>query len=75
MGLIAWISNDMLAENQGRQRPEKTFREKLLEVPNMSGFVTKLEGSRNINDFYEIEYLPKYNHVKLEIFDATQSIS
>jgi hypothetical protein len=28
MGLIAWISNDMLAEQQGRQRPEKTFKEK-----------------------------------------------
>ena len=74
MGLIAWISNDMLAENQGRQRPEKTFREKLLEVPNMSGFVTKLEGSRNINDFYElneevqrvIKSYPKYKDVSIE---------
>tara|TARA_R110000868_G_scaffold274341_1_gene533634 strand:- start:17394 stop:23798 length:6405 start_codon:yes stop_codon:yes gene_type:complete len=74
MGLIAWITNDVIAEQQGRQRPEKTFREKLLEVPNMSGFVTKLEGSRNINDFYElneevqrvVKSYPKYKDVSIE---------
>lgn len=74
MGLIAWITNDMLAEQQGRQRPEKTFREKLLEIPNMSGFVSKLEGSRNINDFYElnqevqrvVKSFPKYKDVSIE---------
>jgi Large polyvalent protein associated domain 38 len=74
MGLIAWITNDMIAENQGRQRPEKTFREKLLDIPNMSGFVTKLEGSRNINDFYElnqevqrvVKSFPKYKDVSIE---------
>ena len=74
MGLIAWITNDMIAENQGRQRPEKTFKEKLLDIPNMSGFVSKLEGSRNINDFYElnqevqrvVKSFPKYKDVNIE---------
>jgi hypothetical protein len=74
MGLIAWITNDMIAEQQGRQRPEKTFKEKLLDVPNMSGFVAKLEGSRNINDFYElnqevqrvVKSFPKYKDVSIE---------
>lgn len=74
MGLIGWITNDMLAENQGRQRPELSFREKLLQVPNMSGFVTKLEGSRNINDFYElnqevqrvVKSFPKYKDVSIQ---------
>jgi hypothetical protein len=74
MGLIAWITNDMIAEQQGRQRPEKTFKEKLLDIPNMSGFVTKLEGSRNINDFYElnqevqrvVKSFPKYKDVSIE---------
>jgi len=73
MGLIAWITNDMLAEKQGRQRPELSFREKLLQVPNMSGFVTKLEGSRNINDFYElnkevqrvVKSFPEYKDVSM----------
>jgi hypothetical protein len=74
MGLIAWITNDMIAENQGRQRPGKTTREKLLDIPNMSGFVSKLEGSRNINDFYElnkevqrvVKSYPKYKDVSIE---------
>jgi hypothetical protein len=74
MGLVGWVTNEMLAEQQGRERPEKTFREKLLEVPNMSGFVSKLEGSRNINDFYElnqevqrvVKSYPKYKDVSIE---------
>ena len=74
MGLIAWITNDMIAEQQGRQRPEKTFKEKLLDIPNMSGFVAKLEGSRNINDFYElnqevqrvVKSFPNYKDVSIE---------
>jgi hypothetical protein len=74
MGLIAWITNDMIAENQGRQRPGKTTREKLLDIPNMSGFVSKLEGSRNINDFYElnkevqrvVKSYPNYRDVSIE---------
>ena len=74
MGLIGWATNDIIAEQQGRQRPEKTFREKLLEIPNMSGFVSKLEGSRNINDFYElnqevqrvVKSFPKYKDVSIE---------
>jgi hypothetical protein len=74
MGLIAWITNDMIAENQGRQRPGKTTKEKLLDIPNMSGFVSKLEGSRNINDFYElnkevqrvVKSYPNYRDVSIE---------
>ena len=74
MGVISWITNDMIAEKQGRQRPELSFREKLLQVPNMSGFVTKLEGSRNINDFYElnkevqrvVKSYPDYKDVSIE---------
>ena len=53
--LIGLFTNKMIANIRGEILPEQTLREELLQIPNMSKFLTKPENTRNINDLYELK--------------------
>jgi hypothetical protein len=52
--LISMFTNKLIADMRGEILPEKTFKEKFLQLPSANKFVTKQQNTRNINDFYEL---------------------
>lgn len=55
--LVGLFTNSIIANMRGEILPAKTIRETLLQIPNMSKFLSKEENTRNINDFYELTQL------------------
>jgi hypothetical protein len=55
--LVGLFTNSVIANMRGEILPAKTIREKLLQIPNMSKFLSKEENTRNINDFYELSQI------------------
>ena len=55
--LIGLFTNKMIADIRGEILPEKSTKEELLQIPNMSMFLAKPENTRNINDLYELKDL------------------
>jgi hypothetical protein len=55
--LVGLFTNSIIANMRGEILPTQTIREKLLQIPNMSKFLSKEENTRNINDFYELSEL------------------
>ena len=51
-----------IAEDGSFQMAEERFNDELVFVDS------------NINLFYDLEYLPGYNHIKIEILDASFSV-
>jgi len=52
--LISMFTNKLIADIRGEMLPEKTSKEKFLQLPSGSKFVTKQQNTRNINDYYEL---------------------
>jgi hypothetical protein len=52
--LISMFTNKLIADIRGEILPEKTFKEKFLQLPSANKFVTKQQNTRNINDYYEL---------------------
>ena len=52
--VINFFTENMIADMRGETLPEKTFREKLLMLPNFNSFLVKQYGTRDMNDLYEL---------------------
>jgi hypothetical protein len=52
--LISMFTNKLIADIRGEILPEKTIKEKLLQLPSANKFITKQQNTRNINDYYEL---------------------
>jgi len=52
--VISMFTNKLIADMRGEILPEKTIKEKLLQLPNANKFITKQQNTRNINDYYEL---------------------
>jgi hypothetical protein len=52
--LVSMFTNKLIADIRGEILPEKTFKEKFLQLPSANKFVTKQQNTRNINDYYEL---------------------
>ncbi|NBW29346.1 hypothetical protein EBR37_03120 [bacterium] len=55
--LVGLFTNSIIANMRGEILPAKSIRDQLLQIPNMSKFLSKEENTRNINDFYELNQL------------------
>jgi ribosomal protein S15P/S13E len=52
--VINFFTENMIADMRGETLPDKTFREKLLMLPNFNSFLVKQYGARDMNDLYEL---------------------
>jgi hypothetical protein len=52
--LVSMFTNKLIADIRGEMLPEKTSKEKFLQLPSGNKFVTKQQNTRNINDYYEL---------------------
>jgi hypothetical protein len=67
-GLVNMFTENMLADINGIVLPYRDDREALRKIPGFSRLLSSEEGSRNLNDFYELRQLVKTTYDKMKAY-------
>ena len=67
-GLVNLVFENIFADINGMVLPYRDDREALRKIPGFSRLLSSEEGSRNLNDFYELRQLVKTTYDKMKAY-------
>ena len=73
-GLVNMFAENMLADINGVVLPNKDDREALRSIPGFSRLLSNEEGSRNLNDFYELRQLVKTAYDEMKAYQKYSNL-
>jgi hypothetical protein len=74
-GLVNMFAENMLADINGMVLPNKDDREALRSIPGFSRLLANEEGSRNLNDFYELRQLVKTAYDEMKAYQKYSNLA
>lgn len=73
-GIVNMFTENMLADINGVVLPNKDDREALRSIPGFSRLLSSEEGSRNLNDFYELRQLVKTAYDEMKAYQKYSNL-